>query len=145
MCGESAKAYLSLVLEYHAARGRPDGDELIESLEARMTLLWDTLDSYTREFVNGACSDIQWANRGGFIPQRGRKREEVTPEEMDRFQAALDAKDPGLILARLRLCQAACNNSQVAKWRLDAYTALGMTQVAEAFRRLAGVADVARV
>src|SRR5947209_6818664 len=101
-------AYADALLRHHylLSDGNEDGPEA-ERVEEQLTALWEKLDDTQREQLRGVSSDLNWIRRGYTPPPKGRRREDVTPEELMEFYRLNEAQDFFGMLPALRVCAAA--------------------------------------
>jgi tetratricopeptide (TPR) repeat protein len=131
---KTLRSYTLVLLTHHRflASGR-EGDAVADAMEARLSELWERLDESQRQQARGMSSDLNWIRRGYALPPMGKKREEVTPEELNEFYRLHEAKDYLLLLKALRVCAAQVPPVVVALVRANSYLNLGFREMSEPF------------
>jgi hypothetical protein len=133
------REYAELELRCHhlLLEGKENDPETIEA-EDRMTELWEKLDEVQRRSLSGMGSDLNWLRRKGEPPPNGRKKpEEVTPDEREALQAAMESKDWHRLLHFLRICAPNLPIVILATLRESAYDEIGLPAYASVFSELA--------
>ncbi|MGL4551982.1 MAG: tetratricopeptide repeat protein [Gemmataceae bacterium] len=129
-------AYAKALVRHHALieEGKGDGPEA-EKAEETLSALWDRLTDSQRVQLRGLSSDLNWLRRKYAPPPRGRKREDVTPEELREFYRLNEAQDYLRMLPALRVCASAVPPVYVAFVRATCYSRLGLPPAAILFLR----------
>jgi tetratricopeptide (TPR) repeat protein len=133
---ENFDAYTGELLRHHYLLS--EGKEAIaeaEQAEERLSTLWVKLDDTQRQQLRGVSSDLNWIRRGFVPPPKGRKREDVTPEELREFYRLNENQDYFEMLPALRVCAAAVPPVFVAFVRATCYSHLDLRAVSEPFLR----------
>lgn len=126
--------YADLLLQHHRllCAGIEESDE-IESIEDEMTALWDRLDSVQRASLSGLGSDQNWIRRNGEPAPRGKKREEVTPQDKEALDRSIKEEDWHAALHYIRICHCLFPNDYLANLRSIAWLKLGFPEIANLF------------
>lgn len=136
------RRYAELLFHHHRllCEGRDDDVET-DVVEEEMTPLWDRLDPAQRHSLSGLSSDLNWVRRHCQPPPRGKKAEEVTPQDLEALAKAREDGDWHRLLHFLRLCAPKTPSSELAHWRGKAWAALDFPQLAGLFGNLAAERD----
>lgn len=132
------KKYAALLSRHHDLLCAliEDGEE-IESIEDEMTVLWDRLDSVQRASLSGLGSDQNWIRRNGEPAPRGKKREDVTPEDKEALERSMNANDWHAVLHYIRVCRSWLPNDYLANIRSIAWIKIGLPEIANPFMEFA--------
>jgi tetratricopeptide (TPR) repeat protein len=133
---ENFEAYAgSLLRHHHLLEVGKEDDPEAEKTEELLSALWDKLNETQRLQLRGLSSDLNWLRRKYAPPPKGRKREDVTPEELREFYRLNTAQDFLGLLPALRVCAAAVPPVFVAFVRATCYSRLGLQTAANLFLR----------
>ena len=132
------EAYAVALLRHHylIAEGKEDDPEA-ERTEELLSDLWGKLNDTQRQQLRGLSSDLNWLRRKYAPPPKGRKREDITPEELREFYRLNADQDYLRLLPALRVCAAAVPPVFVAFVRGTCYSRLGLQAAASLFLQAA--------
>jgi hypothetical protein len=131
---EGYRRYADLLLEHHRLLSEGKDDEAeIEAIEEEMTRLWERLDVPQQRSLSGLGSDLNWVRRKFASAPRGRRPEDVTPEEFQELAHAREVADWHGLLHYLRLCAPAMSPSELASLRAVAWDHIGLPQLVSVF------------
>lgn len=135
---DSFRRYVALLLRHHHLLSeRPEDDSEIEAVEDEMTELWDELNPAQRQSLSGLGSDLNWIRRGCQPAPRGRRAEDVTPQDLQSLVSARDEGDWHALLHELRTCAPSMPAFELADLRALAWSKIGFMDLNRVFRELA--------
>src|SRR5258708_5338149 len=102
-----------------------------------MTRLWGRLDGTQKQSLSGLGSDLSWVRRRCQLAPRGRRPEEVTPQDLQALVKAREDADWHALLHHLRICCAKLPPFQLAYLRGSAWKDVGLPELATVFYDLA--------
>src|SRR5437879_1996397 len=91
---EPYRRYTQLLLRHHhlLSEGKEAAAET-EVVEEEMTRLWERLAEAQRRSLSGLGSDLNWIRRGCRPPPKGRRPEEVAPQDCEALVQARAEND----------------------------------------------------
>jgi tetratricopeptide (TPR) repeat protein len=131
---EAFRKYAELQLFRHRLLvGKKANQPETDEIEDELTELWGSLDETQRRSLNGMSSDLNWVRRGGELPPRGRRAEEITEEDRQRLNTAINLDEWHEVLHYLRVCAAILPRDTLALRRGQAYEAIHLPGYARVF------------
>ena len=130
----NVRSYALTLLRHHYLLVRNAAEEgQIEKVEDLLATQWQQLSVSEQAHAKGLSSDLNWLLRDFAPPPRGRKKEDVTQDELNEFEHLISKRDPLPLLESIRRCAPALANGAIAIGRAHAYTNLGLPEVAAPF------------
>ena len=129
---ENFKAYARALMRHHYLLEVGKGDDAeAERTEELLSALWGNLNDTQRLQLRGLSSDLNWLRRKYAPPPKGRKRKDVTPEELREFYRLNETQDLLRLLPALRVCASAVPPVFVARQIQVVFQSRLLVEVAE--------------
>jgi len=135
---EAYRQYADLLLQHHRLSSEGKEEDLdTETVEDEMSRLWARLNPIQKQSLSGLGSDLNWVRRRCQLAPRGRRPEDVTPQEFQTLIESKDEADWHGLLHHLRVCAPKVRPFPLAYLRASAWSAIQVPKVVSVFYDLA--------
>jgi len=131
---DAFRKYIRLLLRHHylLCSDRSEDFEM-DGVEGLLSDSWERLSDAQQQEARGISSDLNWLRRGFTPPPKGKKSEEVTASDRQRFQTVVEAGEHVEVLRATRDCVSVLPAGLIAIARSRSYLSLDLPELAEPF------------